>query len=236
MAAVSWNPVIGCTKYSDGCANCYAEPIAMRLAKQGMKAYRNGFKPTLVPERLDLPYTWKKPRDIFVNSMADIFHPDVPAAYIGKIFTVIRQTPRHFYTILTKRSGRLAELAPDLDWPENLMMGVTVESDKYRARLDDLKQTPAVMKFICIEPLIGRLERLDFKGLDWVALGGESGPHARPMETDWVRDVCRWCAADGVPFYFKQYSEYGGIPPEPMLDGRYFREKPMRRRPPDLFG
>lgn len=235
MMSVSWNPAVGCTKYSDGCINCYAEPIALRLAKQGNKAYKNGFRMTLLPERLDLPYSWKKPRNVFVNSMFDLFHRDMPEDYIQKIFSVVRYTERHTYMALTKRSGRLAELAAKLDWPENLMMGVTIESDKYRARLDDLKKTPAAMKFVCIEPLVGRLKRMDFKGLDWVVLGGESGPCSRPMETDWVRDVRDWCAADGVPFYFKQYSEYDGYK-TPLLDGKYYREKPVYRPLPDLFG
>ena len=224
----TWNPLVGCSKYSDGCANCYAMPIAERLREQGIKGYENGFKVTLRPERLELPLTWKKPRLIFVDSMCDLFHDDVPLEYIQKVFAIMKCADWHVYTILTKRSKRLRELAPRLECLPNIVIGVTIESDKYRDRLDDLKAVPAHMRYLSLEPLLGRVERLDLTGIDWVIAGGESGPSARLMDTDWVREIRDWTLEQDATFWFKQYSEYGchGNVPEPILDGEKYKQFP----------
>ncbi len=228
----TWNPLVGCSKYSDGCQNCYAMPIAERLRDQGVAGYENGFKLTLRPERLEIPLHWKKPRLIFVDSMCDLFHDDVPLEYIRRVFDVMKRADWHIYTILTKRSKRLRELAPQLDWHPHIVMGVTIESDIYRDRLDDLKSVPAQTKYLSLEPLLGRIERLDLNGIDWVIAGGESGPNARPMDTDWVREIRDWTLAQGKAFWFKQYSEHGcrGNVPEPILDGKKYKQFPEFKR------
>ena len=234
----TWNPLVGCTKYSDGCKNCYAMPIAERLCEQGIKGYENGFKLTLRPERLELPLHWKKPRLIFVDSMCDLFHDDVPLEYIQKVFAIMKQANWHIYTILTKRSKRLRELAAYLEWQPNIVMGVTIESDKYRDRLDDLKAVPAYMRYLSLEPLLGQIERLDLTEIDWVIIGGESGPNARPMNTDWVREIRDWTLEQGKAFWFKQYSEHGclGNVPEPILDGEKYKQFPeFKSGTPSLF-
>lgn len=228
----TWNPIVGCTKYSDGCANCYAAPIAERLHAQGVRGYENGFRLTLRPERLEMPLHWAKPRLVFVDSMCDLFHADVPLEYIQRVFAIMKRVNWHVYTILTKRSERLRELAPHLEWLPNIVMGVTIESDKYRHRLDDLKAVPAQMKYLSLEPLLGPIERLDLSGIDWVIVGGESGPNARPMNPDWVRQIRDWTLAQGAAFWFKQYSEYGcvGNVPEPILDGKKYKQFPEFKR------
>lgn len=224
----TWNPLVGCTQCSDGCKNCYAKPIAERLQRDGVKGYENGFKLTLLPERLDIPLHWRKPRLIFVDSMCDLFHEDVPLEYIQKVFVIMKQANWHNYTILTKRSQRLRELAPYLDWQPNITMGVTIESDKYRYRLNDLKSVPAKTKYLSLEPLIGKIERLDLFDIDWVIVGGESGFNARQMDTNWVREICDWTKEQGKAFWFKQYSEYkcykNATPP--ILDGKEWKEFP----------
>lgn len=232
----TWNPIIGCTHASAGCDHCYARAIALKLQQQGVKLYTDGFRPRTVPSRLDLPFKWRRPRSVFVNSMSDVFHPDIPLSYVKRIFHVIEQCPQHVFQILTKRSSRLASLAHDLPWPDNLMIGVTIESNAVRNRLDDLKQVPARYRILSLEPLLERLAPLDLKGISWVITGGESGPRARPLNPDWVRDIRDWCAASGVPFWFKQHSEYGGRRPPALLDGRFYHEKPnIRITEPNLF-
>lgn len=228
----TWNPIVGCDRYSDGCKNCYAAPIAERLCRQGIAGYENGFKLTLRPERLEMPLHWRKPRRVFVNSMCDLFHDDVPLEYIQKVFDIMHRADQHIYTILTKRSARMRELAPHLDWHPHIVAGVTIESDKYRDRLYDLKSVPAGTRYVCLEPLLGRVERLDLDGIDWVIVGGESGPHARPMDTDWVREIRDWTLAQGKAFWFKQYSEHGcyGNAPEPILDGQEYKQFPQFKR------
>ncbi|HML73961.1 MAG TPA: phage Gp37/Gp68 family protein, partial [Anaerohalosphaeraceae bacterium] len=199
----TWNPVSGCTKISPGCANCYAERMAKRLQAMGQYRYRNGFKVTLHSEAIKEPHQWKKPRVVFVNSMSDLFHEDIPAKYIQSIFEVMNNTPRHTYQILTKRSERLAELAPILNWSENIWMGVTVENNRYLHRVDHLRQVDAHIRFLSLEPLLGPLDELNLHGINWVIVGGESGPNARPIKEEWILTIKNKCVFSDVPFFFK---------------------------------
>lgn len=222
----SWNPITGCTKISPGCANCYAERMARRLKAMGQPAYANGFRVTVHKHLLDLPLTWRRPRRIFVNSMSDLFHEDVPAAFIQSVFQVMGQADRHQYQILTKRSERLTELSPLLDWRANIWVGVTVENAEYAYRLDHLRSCGAATKFVSIEPLLGPIPDLDLREIDWVIVGGESGPKARPMKPEWVTDIRDQCLSAGVPFFFKQW---GGVRKKlhgRTLDGRTWNEMP----------
>ncbi len=205
----TWNPVTGCTKISAGCLHCYAERMAKRLQAMGQQRYRNGFKLTLQPEALDEPYKWKKPRIVFVNSMSDLFHEKVPLGFIREVFSVMNDNKRHTFQILTKRSERLRELAPLLDWSKNIWMGVTIENNDYINRADDLRTINAAIKFLSLEPLLGPVPELDLKGIDWVIVGGESGPRARPMQEQWVLDIKKKCDnKHKIPFFFKQW---GGV-------------------------
>lgn len=200
----TWNPVTGCTKISPGCANCYAERMAKRLQGMRQPNYRNGFALTLQPHMLDHPLRWKKPKRIFVNSMSDLFHRDVPVDYIRQVFDVMRQAHWHQFQILTKRASRLAALDRQLEWPENVWMGVSVEEQKFQWRIDRLRKTSARLKFLSIEPLIGPLVALNLDGIDWVIVGGESGPGSRWMAPDWVADILATCHRSQTPFFFKQ--------------------------------
>lgn len=205
----TWNPVTGCTKISAGCMHCYAERMAKRLQAMGQQRYRNGFKLTLQPEALDEPYKWKKPRIVFVNSMSDLFHEQVPLGFIREVFSVMNDNKRHTFQILTKRSERLRELAPLLDWPENIWMGVTIENNDYIARADDLRTINSAIKFLSLEPLLGPVQDLKLDGIDWVIVGGESGPGARLMKEAWVLDIKKKCDnKHKTPFFFKQW---GGV-------------------------
>jgi protein gp37 len=201
---MTWNPVTGCTKVSQGCKNCYAERMAKRLQAMGVPQYRNGFKPALAPQVLSEPYRWKKPRVVFVNSMSDLFHEQVPLTYIRKVFRVMNRTP-HAYQILTKRSERLAELSPRLTWTDNIWMGVSVESEAVMWRIDDLRTCEAFKRFLSLEPLLGPLPHLDLRGIDWVIVGGESGPRARRVHKSWIETIQAQCDKAGVPFFFKQW-------------------------------
>jgi protein gp37 len=216
----TWNPVTGCSKISPGCKNCYAERMANRLQAMGVPAYRNGFRVTLQPHTLEAPLRWRRSRRIFVNSMSDLFHEDVPVDSIEQVFSVVRRAWWHEFQVLTKRSGRLSELAEALDWPLNLWMGVSVERDDYRFRIDDLRRVPAAVRFLSLEPLLGPLPDLNLTGIDWVIVGGESGPHARPMEEAWVRDLRDQCAEARVPFFFKQWGGTRKKKTGRILDGR----------------
>lgn len=221
-----WNPVTGCTKISPGCKHCYAERMAKRLEGMGQPNYRNGFKLTLQPQMLDIPLGWKSPQRIFVNSMSDLFHVDVPLEYIRRVFDVMRRANWHQYQILTKRSERLRELSPKLDWPEQLWMGVSVENADYVHRIDDLRHIGAAVKFLSLEPLLGPLPKLDLCGIDWVIVGGESGPGARPMDSRWVKDLRDQCLRTDIPFFFKQW---GGVRKKEAgrkLEGRTWNEMP----------
>jgi protein gp37 len=223
---MTWNPVTGCTKVSQGCKHCYAERMAKRLAAMGSDRYRNGFQVTLHPDLLDIPRRWRQPRVVFVNSMSDLFHDDIPFAYIERVFTTMRDCPHHTFQVLTKRSERLAQLAPMLPWPGNVWMGVSVESAPVLNRVRDLQRVPAAVRFLSLEPLIGPLETLPLDGIHWVIVGGESGPKARPMRKEWVTSIFNQCRAAGVPFFFKQW---GGVRKDLTgreLNGRVYNEMP----------
>ena len=231
----TWNPTTGCDRVSPGCDNCYALTLAKRLKAMGSAKYQNdgepktsgpGFRLTLHPSSLDLPRSWRSPRVVFVDSMSDLFHPDVPMGFLSDVFAVMRETPRHTYQVLTKRSHRLRELAMDLDWPENVWMGVSIENSRYRFRADHLRTVPATVRFLSIEPLVGSLPDLDLTGIHWVIVGGESGPGARPMAASWVQDIRDQCRSADVPFFFKQW---GGRTPKAggrTLDGRTYDSMP----------
>lgn len=204
----TWNPLTGCTKISPGCKNCYAERMARRLQAMGQPNYVNGFRLTLHEHMLEQPLGWKKPQMVFVNSMSDLFHRDVPVEFILRVFDTMRRASWHTFQVLTKRSGRLVELDPLFDWPHNVWMGVSVENQDYTFRIEHLRQTRARVKFLSLEPLLGPLPALDLRGIDWVIVGGESGPGARPMAEEWVIAIRDQCLAAGVPFFFKQW---GGV-------------------------
>ena len=222
----TWNPVTGCTKVSLGCRHCYAERLAKRLQAMGNPNYANGFEVTLHEHMLSLPLKWRQPRIVFVNSMSDLFHEQVPADFIQRMFDVMRRAGHHTFQILTKRSERLADLAPRLDWPENVWMGVTVEHADYVGRIDDLRATGARVKFLSLEPLLGPMPALDLAGIDWVIVGGESGPHARPMDAEWARDLREQCRRADVPFFFKQWGGTNKKKAGRELDGRTWDEMP----------
>lgn len=204
----TWNPVTGCTKVSPGCQHCYAERMAYRLQAMGNPNYVNGFQLTLHERVLRLPLAWKKPRMVFVNSMSDLLHEDVPLSFIEQVFEVMREASQHTFQVLTKRADRLPEVDGALDWPPNVWMGVSVETDRYCYRIDFLRRTAARIKFLSLEPLLGPLPSIRLSGVDWVIVGGESGPGARPMDAQWVLDIKDRCESGGIPFFFKQW---GGV-------------------------
>ncbi|MCB1601373.1 MAG: phage Gp37/Gp68 family protein [Lysobacterales bacterium] len=225
----TWNPVTGCTKVSQGCKHCYAERMSARLHLMGSARYRNGFAVTLHEDLLEAPRRWSKPRLIFVNSMSDLFHEDVPEEFIARVFATMKACPQHTFQVLTKRSERLRELAPRLPWPKNVWMGVSVEDDRVQSRILDLAEVPAHVRFLSCEPLIGPLRSLSLKGIHWCIVGGESGPKARPMERWWVESILRQCKAADVAFFFKQW---GGVRKHVTgreLDGRTWDELPASR-------
>lgn len=217
---VTWNPVTGCDRVAAGCDNCYALALAKRLKAMGAEKYQNdgdprtsgpGFGVTIHPKSLSQPYRWQTPKVVFVNSMSDLFHAKVPLAFIRDVFDVIRETPQHTYQVLTKRAHRTARIADKLDWPENLWMGVSVESFDVVDRIDDLRAVPAATRFLSCEPLLTALPDLDLEGIGWVIAGGESGPRARPMDAAWVEDIRDQCVGADVAFFFKQW---GGRTPK----------------------
>jgi protein gp37 len=231
----TWNPTTGCDKVSAGCDNCYALTLAKRLKAMGAAKYQHdgdprtsgpGFGITIHPDALQLPYTWRTPRLVFVNSMSDLFHARVPVPFIRQVLQVMQDTPQHTYQVLTKRSRRLLHL--DLQWPPNLWMGVSVENARVLGRVDDLRQVPAAVRFLSCEPLLGPLDGLNLSGIHWVIAGGESGPRARPMDSQWVADLRDVCQEAAVPFFFKQW---GGRTPKAggrVLDGQTYDEMPER--------
>ncbi len=223
---MTWNPVTGCTKISQGCKHCYAERMAYRLTAMGAERYRNGFQVTLHPDLVDVPRKWRQPRVVFVNSMSDLFHDDIPLAYIKRVFATMLACPHHTFQVLTKRADRLAEFASCLPWPRNVWMGVSVESARVLHRVAKLQAVPASVRFLSLEPLIGPLESLSLEGIHWVIVGGESGPRARPMRKDWVKSIFRQCRESRVPFFFKQW---GGVRKDLTgreLNGRTYDEMP----------
>lgn len=224
----TWNPVTGCTKISAGCKNCYAHRMSKRLKAMGQRNYRNGFTLTIHEHMFDLPLRWKKPQRIFVNSMSDLFHKNVPLTFILQVFETMRVADWHQYQVLTKRADRLAELDSRLPWAEQIWMGTSVEDEKVKWRIDSLRDTGAAVKFLSLEPLIGPLKNLDLAGIDWVIVGGESGPGARPMDADWVREIKDQCAEQGVAFFFKQWGGVQKSKTGRVLDGRTWDEYPVQ--------
>jgi len=237
----TWNPVTGCTKVSPGCKHCYAERMAARLQAMGQPNYARGFDVTVHERALELPLTWKRPQTIFVNSMSDLFHDKVPEVFIRRVFDVMNRAPQHTFQVLTKRAERLEAISRNLDWPANVWMGVSVETKKCLSRLDHLRRTPARVKFVSFEPLLEGLGKINLAGIDWVIVGGESGPGARAMEKAWVVEIRAQCLADGVPFFFKQWGGINKKKAGRLLDGRTWNglpkllisaaTKPARRSP-----
>ena len=226
----TWNSVTGCDKVSPGCAHCYAERMAKRLEAMGQRNYARGFELTLQPQMLDLPLRWKRSKRIFVNSMSDMFHSDVPVDFIQKAFDVMRRAHWHQYQILTKRSERLLDLDSKLNWQPQIWMGVSVENARFQHRIDHLRDTHAHVRFLSLEPLLGPLPQLDLSKIDWVIVGGESSPHARPMDRSWVLDIRDQCQDAGVAFFFKQW---GGVLKSRTgreLEGRTWNQMPDEPR------
>ena len=225
---MTWNPVTGCVKVSQGCKHCYAERMAKRLNAMGSARYLDGFKPTLHDDLVDLPRRWKAPRTVFVNSMSDLFQEAVPVEFIRKVFDTMAACPQHTFQVLTKRSARLVELSTKLPWPANVWMGVSVESSRVVGRIDDLRRAPAAVRFLSCEPLISFLGNLNLAGIHWVIVGGESGPGARPMREVWAQAIRSQCESRGVPFFFKQW---GGIRKERFgreMNGQTYDDMPAR--------
>lgn len=222
----SWNPLTGCSKISPGCRNCYAERMANRLKAMGSPNYINGFKLSLHESALDIPYKWKTPRVIFVNSMSDLFHEDVPLSFIKKVFTVMKDNPHHTFQVLTKRSKRLKQLASDLEWTDNIWMGVSVENMAYTYRIDNLREVPASVRFLSCEPLLSSLGEIDLKNIHWVIVGGESGPGARPMEKKWVTEIQSTCEEQSVPFFFKQWGGVNKKKTGKLINGEIYQDYP----------
>lgn len=223
----TWNPLTGCTKISPGCKHCYAERLAIRLRAMGNPNYTDGFKLRLHEHLVDLPLHWKKSRTVFVNSMSDLFQTGVPEEFVWRVFDVMKRASWHRFQILTKRSDRLLELSPKLPWMPNIWMGVSVENRKYIFRIDDLRRTGAKIKFLSLEPLLGPLQGLDLKGIDWVIVGGESGPGARPMQAEWAIDIRDQCLMAGVPFFFKQWGGVNKKRTGRLLEGQTWDEMPV---------
>jgi len=227
----TWNPLTGCTKISPGCKHCYAERLAVRLQAMGNRRYRNGFALTLHQDQLTLPLRWREPRRVFVNSMSDLFHHDVPDDFIVQAFEVMARAHWHTFQVLTKRADRLAALASKLPWPANIWQGVSVETSRYFPRIHCLSAVPAAVRFLSLEPLLGALSGLPLDSINWVIVGGESGPAHRPVRAEWVRGIRDQCAAAGVPFFFKQW---GGRTPKAggrTLDGQQWNGMPRSSRP-----
>ena len=228
---MTWNPVTGCTKVTQGCKHCYAERMAKRLEAMGNIRYRDGFRVTLHPDLVDVPRKWRQPRVVFVNSMSDLFHDDIPLTYIQQVFATMQECPQHTFQVLTKRSERLAALASFLPWPENVWMGVSVENARVMHRVSDLQRIPAAVRFLSLEPLIGPLNGLPLEGIHWVIVGGESGPKSRPMRKEWVDSIFDQCRAASVPFFFKQW---GGVRKDLTgreLNGKMYDEMPGSLQP-----
>lgn len=233
----TWNPVTGCTKVSSGCKNCYAEGMTKRLCAMGQEKYKDGFDVVNIhPKTLSIPYKWRKSRKVFVNSMGDLFHKDIPLEFIKEVFQVMNDNPKHTFQALTKRAERLAQLHSELNWTPNIQMGVSVENKQVKDRIEYLRQTNAKLKFLSIEPLLGALDNLNLEGIDWVIVGGESGNKARPMKEEWVLSILRQCQEQSVPFFFKQWGTWSvdGIKRNKgvngrLLNGRTYDEMPLSR-------
>jgi protein gp37 len=226
---VTWNPVSGCTKVSAGCKNCYAERMAYRLQAMGVERYSDAFKVRVHDDLLSLPYKWKQPKVVFVNSMSDLFHESIPFEFISKVFETMVGCPWHTFQVLTKRSERLAHLANKLPWAENIWMGVSVENEKTKIRIDHLQTVPSHVRFLSCEPLIGAIPDMNLNGIHWVIVGGESGPGARLMKTEWVDDIFMQCRASGVAFFFKQWGGTKKVRTGRILHNRTYDEMPSMK-------
>lgn len=235
----TWNPTTGCDKTSPGCDNCYALTMSKRLKAMGMQKYSSdgdprtsgpGFGLAVHPDSLDAPRRWRAPRLVFVNSMSDLFHEEVPLGFIRDVFDVVAETPRHTYQLLTKRSHRLARIADQLDWPSNLWMGVSIENDRYAYRARHLREVGAAVRFLSCEPLLGPVRTLELKGIDWVIAGGESGSGYRPVNVNWVRELRDKCLSENVPFFFKQWGGQRASSGGRILDGELHDEMPTAYR------
>jgi protein gp37 len=233
----TWNPSVGCSKVTAGCKNCYAEVMAIRLKSMEAKGYENGFSFTMLPERLNQPLAIKKPTKFFVNSMSDLFHEKMPFDFLDQIFETIKKTPHHSYQILTKREDKLRRYFKTRNVPDNVWLGVTVEYEKTKNRIDVLRNINAPVRFISIEPLIGDVGSLDLSGIHWVIVGGESGVNARPMNPEWVHNVKKQCAKQKVAFFFKQWGTWGedGVKRNKkkngsLLNGKKYKEEPEIKR------
>jgi|SRR5665647_1026110 len=224
---LTWNPVTGCTKISDGCKFCYAEVMTRRLKAMGLEKYKDGFKVRIHPITLADPFEWKGSKMIFVNSMSDLFHEDVPSWYIHEVFKTMAKNPQHTFQILTKRTDRVFDLNNELNWSKNIWMGTSIENNKVIDRLEYLKRTDAKTKFLSCEPLIGSLSGISFSGIDWVIVGGESGRSPRPMKKDWVIEIKNQCLLDNVPFFFKQWGGTNKKKAGRELDGETYNEMPI---------
>ncbi len=226
----TWNPVTGCTKVSPGCKHCYAERLAIRLQAMGNRRYRNGFAVTLHPDQLTLPLRWHEPRQVFVNSMSDLFHEAIPEEFVRRVFETMVRAHWHVFQILTKRAERLAEMAPRLPWPDHIWQGVSIEDSRHTWRIAHLLKVPAAVRFLSVEPLLGPIPNLSLEGIRWVIVGGESGPRYRRVDPAWVRAIRDQCVAARVPFFFKQW---GGPTPKARgrrLDGHIWDEMPPTPR------
>jgi protein gp37 len=225
--SATWNPLTGCTKISPGCKNCYAERMSNRLRLMGQRNYANGFELTLHEHMLEQPLRWKKPLRIFVNSMSDLYHKDVPLEFIQQVFATMNKASWHQFQILTKRADRLEVLSDKLPWSDNIWQGVSVENAEYTFRIDHLRKTGAKTRFLSVEPLLSALPNLNLSGIDWVIVGGESGPGARPMAKEWVLEIERQCREAKVAFFFKQWGGTNKKRTGRELDGRTFDEIPL---------
>ena len=223
---VTWNPVTGCTKISDGCKLCYAERMSKRLRAMGLEKYKKGFGVVVHESALNEPLRWRRPRVVFVNSMSDLFHESVPSSFIEAVFEVMNRATQHTFQVLTKRPRRAAALDERLRWTPNIWLGTSIESQRWQGRLELLRETSAHTKFLSLEPLLGPLPGLPLQEIDWVIVGGESGPGARPMEADWVRDIRDNCLESNVPFFFKQWGGVFKKKTGRMLDHRTWDQMP----------
>lgn len=225
---VTWNPITGCTKISDGCMNCYAAKFAKRLKAMGNIRYKNEFKPTVHEDLIDLPKSWKSSKKIFVNSMSDMFHEDIPDEVILKIFQTMNECPQHQFQVLTKRPERMVELNKKITWTDNIWMGVTIENDKYLYRADLLKKTDSYIKFISAEPLLGSIKNIDLNNIDWLIVGGESGPNSRPIEKLWVEELQNLAKENNIAFFFKQWGGFNKKKNGKLLNGKIIQEYPNK--------
>jgi len=223
---MTWNPTTGCSKISAGCKFCYAEIMSRRLQAMGIEKYKDGFEVKTHPDALRIPYTWKTSKIVFVNSMSDLFHEDIPLSFIKQVFEVMNNNPQHVFQVLTKRAERLCELHKELRWTHNIWMGVSVENDKVKHRIDLLRKTNAKVKFLSCEPLIGPLYNMNLRKIDWVIVGGESGFRPRPMNVDWVLDIQDQCKRADIAFFFKQWGGRNKKKNGRLLNGKVFDEMP----------